>query len=264
MNCACAVVSMPRRRWRVVCGRLEVMAMRAPTRALSKVDLPTFGLPTIATWPQRNAGVAIDSAASGLFIGLCRRRLLGGATARTGALRRDVQRLDATDNLEGLQMRLAVDGNDGVFGHGEASALQPFLQPRLRILGNRVGRRARHVGGVDALDGGMGSLKAAVEQDGTEQGLERVSKDRRPGGAAAPYLPLAELEHRPEVKRHGVPVQRIAIDEACAHPRQVALGQLREAVIEHECDGAIEHAIADEFEPFVMIGGEAAMRKRLA
>ena len=31
---------------------------RAPTSALTSVDLPTFGRPTMATWPQRNAAAA--------------------------------------------------------------------------------------------------------------------------------------------------------------------------------------------------------------
>src|SRR5580693_187809 len=106
MNCAWAVVRMPRRRWRVVCGRREVMAIRAPTRALSSVDLPTLGLPTMATWPQRNAPGAVHSGLAGLFIGLRRGGLLGGTTARAHALGRDVQRPDATDDLEGLQMGL--------------------------------------------------------------------------------------------------------------------------------------------------------------
>jgi hypothetical protein len=44
---------MPVMRWRVVCGFRDVMLIRAPTSAFSSVDLPTDGLPTIATWPQR-------------------------------------------------------------------------------------------------------------------------------------------------------------------------------------------------------------------
>jgi hypothetical protein len=33
----------------VVCGRLEVIAIRAPTKALTSVDLPTLGRPMTAT-----------------------------------------------------------------------------------------------------------------------------------------------------------------------------------------------------------------------
>ena len=44
---------MPRMVWRVVCGFEEVMATLVPTRAFVSVDLPVFGLPTIATNPER-------------------------------------------------------------------------------------------------------------------------------------------------------------------------------------------------------------------
>src|SRR3546814_15412059 len=44
---------MPSNRWRVVCGRLETMLTLAPTRALTRVDLPTLGRPMTATWPAR-------------------------------------------------------------------------------------------------------------------------------------------------------------------------------------------------------------------
>src|SRR5208282_3183962 len=164
---------MPRRRCRVVCGRLEVMAMRAPTNALSKVDLPTFGFPTMATWPQRNASGAARSGVAGLFIGLRGSGLLGRAPAGAGAGRGDVQRSDTTDNLEGLQMGLPADGDDGVFGYGEPSPLQPFLQPRLGVLGDRVGRGGGNVGHVAAFEGGVSGRVAAVGQDGTAHRLDR-------------------------------------------------------------------------------------------
>src|SRR5437773_7492754 len=44
---------MPVMRWRVVCALREVMLIFWPTSALSKVDLPTLGLPTMAIRPQR-------------------------------------------------------------------------------------------------------------------------------------------------------------------------------------------------------------------
>jgi hypothetical protein len=43
-------------RWRVVCGFGLTMLTFWPSRALSSVDLPTFGLPTIAAKPQRKPG----------------------------------------------------------------------------------------------------------------------------------------------------------------------------------------------------------------
>ena len=52
--CASASVQIPSIRWRVVCGRGVTMLSFWPTRALSSVDLPTFGRPTSAAKPQRN------------------------------------------------------------------------------------------------------------------------------------------------------------------------------------------------------------------
>ena len=52
-NCAAPTVRMPVIRCRVVCALLEVMLIFCPTSALSRVDLPTFGLPTMAIRPQR-------------------------------------------------------------------------------------------------------------------------------------------------------------------------------------------------------------------
>ena len=46
-------VCIPVMRWRVVCALREVMLIFCPTKAFSSVDLPTLGLPTIATKPQR-------------------------------------------------------------------------------------------------------------------------------------------------------------------------------------------------------------------
>ncbi len=54
-------VSTPTIRWRVVCGLRDVMLMRSPTRALTSVDLPTEGRPTIATWPQRCVGPSLTA-----------------------------------------------------------------------------------------------------------------------------------------------------------------------------------------------------------
>ena len=53
---ASGVVSTPRMVLRVVWGRDEVMATLVPTRALTRVDLPTLGRPTTATNPDFTSG----------------------------------------------------------------------------------------------------------------------------------------------------------------------------------------------------------------
>ena len=59
----------PRTRVLVVCGVAEVIATFVPRIWLRRVDLPTFGLPTSATKPERRAAglaVLVDLAAGGV------------------------------------------------------------------------------------------------------------------------------------------------------------------------------------------------------
>jgi hypothetical protein len=51
--CDVSLVAIPRIRWRVVCGRLEVILNFRPTILLTSVDFPTFGRPTTVTKPHR-------------------------------------------------------------------------------------------------------------------------------------------------------------------------------------------------------------------
>ncbi len=64
-NCAAPTVRMPVMRCRVVCALAEVMLIFWPTSALSSVDLPTFGRPTMATRPQRRSAAAVGAASPG-------------------------------------------------------------------------------------------------------------------------------------------------------------------------------------------------------
>ena len=58
-NCAASVVTIARRRLRVVCATGEVIATFSPTIRFTKVDLPTLGRPMSATNPERkSSGVA--------------------------------------------------------------------------------------------------------------------------------------------------------------------------------------------------------------
>ena len=83
-NCASATVRTPVMRWRVVCAFLLVMETFCPTSALSNVDLPTLGRPTMAMRPQRCGRSVSCMAVSRLGLPDLRqqgggRLLLGGA-----------------------------------------------------------------------------------------------------------------------------------------------------------------------------------------
>ena len=118
------------------------MLILSPTRWLSSVDLPTFGRPTIATWPQQNAGTAFDSAKRTLDarrdanprIGLLRRRLFGSAAARAGSGRHKVQRRHPALDSERLRVCFAGNVDHDSIPARRSPRLQPFLQPRFRIL----------------------------------------------------------------------------------------------------------------------------------
>ena len=57
--------------------------------------------------------------------------------------------------------------------------------------------------------------------------------------------------------------QALLVDEARAQARKLAFRQLREALEQQCCDDAVQYAIAEEFQPFVMRGAEAAVSQCL-
>jgi hypothetical protein len=113
-------------RWRVVCALREVMLIFWPTRALSSVDLPTLGRPTMATRPQRCGGrgaagllsvhVVMIAGAAGPVAGLegvehaAGGFLFGGAARAAFAAFGQAQRGHGALDLEGLGMGLAAGG----------------------------------------------------------------------------------------------------------------------------------------------------------
>ena len=82
-------VATPRTARRVVCGRSETIATRAPTIALTSVDLPTFGRPARPTKPARVIAAAQARAIQDLRLQgrASRRRRSRGRSRRGGASR---------------------------------------------------------------------------------------------------------------------------------------------------------------------------------
>src|ERR1700752_2004449 len=136
ITCAPSSMTMPRISARVVCTLRETMVTLEPTRALTSVDLPTWGAPIRATKPQRVLPpVSAVIAAAGDAFALdhhAGRDLLGRALAAADAFgRRQARQIDRNAEL-GIVMRagalaLAIDGRR------QALALRPFLQHRFRI-----------------------------------------------------------------------------------------------------------------------------------
>src|SRR5262250_839962 len=117
------------------------MLTLAPTRVLTRVDLPAFGAPMMAMKPQRvsaTVGASLIGASAHAFAG---KEGLGGGLLR-GALAGAFAagRLGALDaNLGGEAGRVigSLARHLHVLGQVEAFALSPLLQRRLGIGGLR-------------------------------------------------------------------------------------------------------------------------------
>src|SRR6185369_12337119 len=57
-------------------------------------------------------------------------------------------------------------------------------------------------------------------------------------------------------------VQRLLLDQIGPHSGQLPFGQSLQPVVQERRNGEIEDRIAQEFEPLVVVGREAAMRQR--
>src|SRR5205085_12558211 len=129
---------------------------------------------------------------------------------------------------------------------------------RLVVLQFGPGVERREEPAVGGRDCGAGRLVAAVDESGAEERLYRVGQDRRRHLHAR-----AQAQLGTELERLGNRRQALTAHELRAKARQAPFGELREALEELLGDGAAEEPVADEFQPLVVLGGEAAMRERL-
>src|SRR5512140_957800 len=173
---------MPVTMRRVVCAFGETMAIFSPISLLSRLDLPVFGRPAIATVPQRNA--VMDSRAraldrSGLdLLEEAGRRLLLGAPPRTASSRRAQAQAggDALD-LEFLLVGRAGGRDDAVFRELLPAALQQLLQAGLGVLRRlaRVQLFQRLAEG--AAHGGAYRLVTPIQEHRAVGGLQGVGEN---------------------------------------------------------------------------------------
>src|SRR5262245_46495743 len=134
----------------------------SPTSVFNSVDLPTFGLPTIATNPQR------PSFASLPLTGQYHEHRRGGVLLSPASALPSTGRLNilipnfALDD-ERLLVIAAVHFRDHVCRQRQTPALQPLLQPRLRILERRRVGQARKLSGEHEIDDSFCRRCAAVK-----------------------------------------------------------------------------------------------------
>src|SRR5690606_32065215 len=203
-------------RWRVVWGRSAVIASFWPTIRLSRVDFPTLGRPTMATWPQRcSAGMVARTApsvvppgsvsgtahrtgglaaclgraarapgarAGGVGTGLgrfereLRRDLFGGAAAAAAAEDLDIQLGDRALDFEHLLVCRSMGGDDRIDRQRQLAALQMFLEQGLGVLAERPRVDGAQDGPVERPDHALGCLEAAVQVDRPEHCLEGIGE----------------------------------------------------------------------------------------
>ena len=104
----------------------------------------------------------------------------------------DAKGVDPALGGERLCVGLAGNLDHAVLGHGQPAPLQPFLQPRLRVLAQRVGIGvAQHV--VERpLDRRARGLETRIDEHGAEDCFQRVGEDGGAFGAAASQLAFAD------------------------------------------------------------------------
>jgi hypothetical protein len=81
--------------------------------------------------------------------------------------------------------------------------------------------------------------------------------------AATFQFAFAQAQMAAKIQFEGNAMQRILVDQIGAQTRQTAFRLVGKTLVEHQTDDAVEHAIAEKFEPLVVARAEAAMRQRL-
>ena len=151
-----------------------------------------------------------------------------------------------------------------VFRHGEGDVPCSHPAGRLWVLARCRGIGLRQHVAEAGHDHRARRIEAAVQKHRAENSFERVGENGRAIGATALQLSFTQLDFAPQSERSRDPRQRVLIDERRADARQITFGQRTKALEQRNADDAVEHRIADEFEPFVVGYADAAVGERLA
>ena len=237
----------------------------APTSALTSVDLPTLGRPTIATWPQRNARQP---------------RQIAAALAHRRRRRRPARRRAGSRRLPSRRCRAPGSGRRRRTSAGALRPSRSRSSTRAPAGVRACSHSCRRVFG--SLPGSVGSMPASSRSNTpSNRGVARRRSRRRERSRRTP-LPARRpgstagsrrrFESRP--RRVGSPCRdRAASASRCSVSLLTRLARTRESSpsgmrgkrwYSASGDRAIEHAVADEFEALVVIRAEAAVRQRLA
>ena len=106
-------------------------------------------------------------------------------------------------------------------------------------------------------------VKAAIEENRGEHGLERIRQDRRAPEAATLEFALAEPEKERELELLGDIGKRCLLDEVCPDAREITLVERAVMMEEQRGDGDVQHRVAQKLKALVVTRAMASMRQRL-
>ena len=222
-------------RWRVVCALREVMLIFWPTSALSSVDLPTLGLPTMATRPQRGRRVGSWSAGRPVWslarFSASSMQHGGRCACSAGAARAPMPRSrqaelgDLALDVEGLLVRRPARRRRR--GTPAAASCAPAAIPAVRSSASLAA--AGDVGLISMTSPNRRRTSASRRVDSRRRGRPRRSapRARRPGSRArcapperASPSPRRSTSGRPRSSASWCSVS--CLHQVRAHARQVA------------------------------------------
>ena len=262
MSCASPSIAMPRMIARVVCTLGLTIVTLLPTSALTRVDLPTFGAPMMATKPQRRPRRVGSAAATREAAQLCRLHALAGQHCGGGGLLGGA--LGAAQSL-GRHAIPAVPRRRGTPDRDAARC------GRSRGRTASAGRAPAPIPAASSWDRAAGAPACAGARPTIARPEPRPLHSRR-----------RETPRRPRPRRHrpgwrcargppaldfgpAEPDRGAEIDAArhlgtgfLAHEigesaRQLALVGLGEGAEQHVGDDEAEHVIAEEFEALIAV-----------
>src|SRR6185436_15602997 len=178
----------------------------------------------------------------------------------TGSLNILVSNLALDD--ERLLVIAALHGRHHVRRQGQAPALQPLLQPRLRILERRRIGQTLELYGEHEVDDSFCRGRAAVKQYGADQCFDGIGQNRGPLRSARAQLAGTEQEMRVDAEALTDRRERRFLDERGAGSAQVALGVLAAQLEEPTCDCERQEGVAKVLEPLVVGSRSAAVSQR--
>ncbi len=234
----------------------------ARSSAFMSVDLPTLGRPTIATWPQRNAAAppvshaAARSPASSRCApsGELRRRLLGRAPAAAAARGRRCRAPEC-----GIRPRTVCACASPVVAittYSGTGMRRPCSHSCSRVLGSLPSSAGSACGEHVAV--AVDDHARARPRSRRRRTRRRTRPRARRRGSTDGRRRRSSARPRPAGSRGRGRVRRATrasvswLTSAARTRERSPSGSAGKALVERGADDAVEHRVADEFEPLVV------------